>query len=325
VFRGNSNSELYLNLTSAAGDTLYFDSTAAGLSRLRINNNAGTIVLGSDLRIYDELAFVNGRIALAADMNMEPTASITGYDDTRYVVTSENAGSLIMNVFAGGSFVEFPVGTSDNYSPAYIQQNAGGSTGDFSVRAMNTVLSNGTSGFVSSSIAKVVDRTWFVNSPVSNVDMNMKLGWVQAAEVNGFDRTNAYITNYGSGWDVMTPSSALAGPDNTYQLARSGITSLNPPFAVTEDGEPINIKEVVSNGGVDLYPNPASAVLNISVNNAGSNFRYELTDLSGRIVSSKEAGKMQAFDVKDLDAGYYFVRITDLDANTTSIRKFIKQ
>jgi hypothetical protein len=331
AFVGTAGSELQLNLTSVTNDTLYFEQDLAGLNhigRLVLNTaGANRLVLGGPLYIENELNMMNGQLELGnSNLTIMPTASISGYSDSKYIVTSETtSGALEMNVVGGSTFVTFPIGTSDNYSPVQIQQAGGASTGNFNVRAMNTVLSNATYGFVSSSISKVVDRTWFINSSVPNMNMNMKLGWVSAAELNGFDRNNAYITNYGSGWDVMTPSTAMTGPDNTYQLARSGITSLNPAFAVTEDGEPIGIKEVAAADGINLYPNPTGAVLNVAVNNANSNFRYELTDLSGRVVSSKDAGNTQAFDVKGLEAGYYFVRITDLEANTISIKKFIKQ
>jgi hypothetical protein len=330
VFAGSANSELQLNLTSVTNDTLRFEQSLGynTIGKLVINTaGTGRLVLGNTLSVATELNMMNGKLELGNyDLTIMPAASMLNYDDTKYIVTSESTtGGLRMNVVAGSTYVTFPIGTVDNYSPAEVQQSASASSDYFKVRAMNTVLSNATYGFVSSSVSKVVDRTWFISSPASTVDMNLKLNWMQAAELNGFDRTNAYITNYASGWDVMTPSSATAGPNNTYQLTRSGITTLSPPFAVTEDGQPINIKEVAHSGtGIDLYPNPAGAVLNIEVGNAG-NFRYELTDLSGRVVTSKEAGNTQAFDVKGLEAGYYFVRITDLSANTTSIRKFIKQ
>ncbi len=333
MFIGHNSSEMHLNLSSVTNDTIYFDNASAGnqtLSKFRLNMGGTNPVihLGSKLIISNELSFVKGQVALSSNNDLEimSAATITGYDDTKYVVTSGNTnGALVMNVNAGSSYVTFPVGTNSNYSPAFVQQASAASSGNFNVRAMNTVLSGGTYGPVNSNTLKVVNRTWFVNSGVSNINANLKFGWVAAAEVNGFDRTNAYVSHYTSNaWDVISGSSATISANNTFELSRSGLTSLSP-FAVTEVGEPLKINEVSNLSGIELYPNPSKDAVTVKVN-ANDNFKYELTDITGRtILTTSNANNLNKFDVSNLKTGYYFIKITNLNDSKTITKRFVKE
>lgn len=330
-FKGDSNAELHLNLTSITGDTLYFDNANAAsysLKKLMINNSGtNAIVLGSDLNIENELNLAAGKLELSnGNLTIAAAASITGYDDTKYIVTSKDAsGQLVMNVVAGSSYVTFPVGTSVNYSPAYIQQTSSGTSGNFNVKAMNGVYTNGTSGGLNSNTLKVVNRTWLISSSVPQVNMNLKLGWVSAAEVNGFNRANSYITHYtSSAWDVHTASTAASGSNNTYESTRTGITSLSP-FAVTEVGQGVGIKETAANN-FELFPNPAKDKLTIKLMNATADNTYEITDITGKVVAGKTSNSIQnTFDISHLNSGCYFIKVTNVADNTTSVTKFIKE
>lgn len=330
-FKGDSNAELHLNLTSISGDTLYFDNTntaSQSLKKLMINNSGtAAIVLGTDLNIENELNLAAGKLELSSgDLTIASAASITGYDDTKYIVTSKDAsGELVMNVVAGSAYVTFPVGTSSNYSPAYIQQTSSGSSGNFNVKAMNGVYTNGISGGLNSNTLKVVNRTWLISSSASQVNMNLKLGWVSAAEVNGFNRANSYITHYtSSAWDVHTSSSAASGSNNTYESTRTGITSLSP-FAVTEVGQGVGIKETAANS-FELFPNPAKDKLTVKLINANADNTYEITDITGKVVISKTGNGIQnTFDISHLNAGCYFIKVTNVADNKTSVTKFIKE
>lgn len=333
MFIGNTNSEMHLNLSAVTNDTIYFDNSNSGsqtLSKLRLNMGGVSpmIHLGSKLIISNELSFVKGQIALSSNNDLEilSAASITGYDDTKYVVTSGNTnGSLVMNVNSASSYVTFPIGTDSNYSPAFVQQTSTGSSGNFNVRAMNTVLSGGTYGPVNSNTLKVVNRTWFVNSSVATINANLKFGWVAAAEVNGFDRTNAYVSHYTSNaWDVISGSSATVAANNTFELSRTGVTSLSP-FAVTEVGEPLKIKETSNLTGIELYPNPSKDVVTIKMANTTDDFKYELTDITGRtILTTSNANNLNKFDVSNLKTGYYFIKITNTTDNKTITKRFVK-
>jgi hypothetical protein len=330
-FIGNAVSELHLNLNAVTNDTIFFDNSTVNnqsLSVLKINTSGTTaIVMGTKLILNNELTFVKGKIELASgDLVMASTASITGYDDTKYIMTSENAaGSLVMNVTAGSSFLTFPVGTLSNYSPAYIQQNSSATSGNFNVKTMNNVLSSGTFGAINSANLKVVNRTWFVESTVATINANIKFGWVVAAEVNGFSRNNAYVSHYTTSiWDIVAASSATAGAYNTFELSRTGITSLSP-FAVTETGQALKIKELVLSAGFEMYPNPSKDIITIKFSTPTDNFKYELFDISGRTVLSGASTHSNKLDVSTLENGCYFMRVYNSNDNSIVTKRFVKE
>ena len=72
----------------------------------------------------------------------------------------------------------------------------------------------------------------------------MKLGWELAAEVNAFDRTNAYISHFDGSWDEITSSAAVTGANSTYEITRMGITTLSP-FSVADEDAELIVDEVI--------------------------------------------------------------------------------
>ncbi|PBQ32898.1 hypothetical protein CNR22_14320 [Sphingobacteriaceae bacterium] len=323
TFIGSATSELNLNLTAAGQNTLYFDNASTSnqtLKKLVINIGGTTnIVLGTKLFINNELQFTKGKLELGnGDLEIMPSASITGYDDTKYIVTSDNgSGVLIQNVTSAGAYVTFPVGLTAAYSPAYVQQTATGTTGNFSVKAQSMYNAS----------LKAVDRQWFVEGAgVTTVNANLKFGWKATSELNAFDRTNAFVSHYTSGaWDVTASSSATAGVNGTFELSRMGLTSLSP-FAVVENGQTVGIKEVAKLTGIELYPNPSKDVLNIKVASSTDEYQFELIDVTGRtLLTTITTNSVNKFDVSSLGAGCYFVKITNITENKTTTKRFVKQ
>lgn len=331
TFMGHASSEMHLNLSTAANSTLYFDGSnaaAQSLSRLRVNiNGTSAIVVGTGLSIVNELAFVKGKVMLHnSDLMIQSTGMITGYDDTRYVVTSlQGAGRLQMNINSGSTWVTFPVGTMANFSPAYIQQTASGTTGNFMVRATNEVMANGNSGDVDN-MSPMVGRTWFIEAASSvNVNMNLKLGWMTAAEMNAFNRNNAMIRHYTSGaWDTYAAASATAGANNTWELNRNGITSLSP-FAVTDNASPLKLNEQSNELDFEIFPVPARDQITIKISGLSDTWKFDLIDITGRLIGSNDKGQsVTRFDVSDLQPGYYFVKVSSLDGTVSGIKRFVK-
>lgn len=329
-FIGHAASELHLNLSTAANSTLYFDGGSAStqsLSRLRLNiSGTSAIALGSALHLVNELSFVKGKVLLTSgDLVMESTSTISGFDDNRYVATSLNGtGRLQMNVTAGSAWVTFPVGTMDNYSPAFIQQTSSGTSGNFMVRTANEVMVNGTTGPVDNGSA-MVGRTWFIESASTvSVNMNLKLGWVAAAEMNAFNRNNAMIRHYtNSAWDTYAAASATAGANSTWELSRSGIMSLSP-FAVTDNSAPLAIQPNNNDLNFELYPVPAHDQITVRTKGGSETYKYELIDITGRLIATGEKGETQKFDIGQLQPGYYFIKVIDAANNASGIKRFVK-
>jgi len=79
-----------------------------------------------------------------------------------------------------------------------------------------------------------------------------------------------------------------------------------------------------------LYPNPAAGLTTLFfVNEQNTSASIDITDLSGRIVSTRKAEDLNTgenridLDLKGLDKGIYFVRISGAAGN--SVRKLIVQ
>jgi len=327
---GSTSSSLVMNLTTVTNDTLYFDGSNQNLKWLKVNKtNGGNLVLGTALVINNELDLIKGKIALVNnDLQILSAAVISGYDSAKYVVTT-GMGRLQMGVNSGSSFTTFPIGTLSSYSPASIQQTATGTTGYFMIRVTPGVWTDGVSGFNSATIASVVDRTWMIDAESTmTINMNMKLAWVAAAEVNGFDRTHAYISHYKNAmWDTTAVTAASSGVNNVYELTRNAITSLSP-FAVADKLAPLGVKENFDNASVNMYPNPSSDFVNIQISTPGtetSTYLYEVFDATGRaVLSTSNNNQLNSFQVAGFVSGCYFIKITNLSTHAVMTKRFMK-
>ena len=314
-FHGDSTSQMILNLTASVDDSIWFGPNGEELDRFVLNiPSASTITLVSQLTVISELAMTSGKLALYNNnLTISPTASITNADDTRYIVTL-GSGYLAMTVNQNSAYVIYPIGT-DTYGPAKIQQTAAGSTAIFLVRAMDGVWTNGTTGSNATINQSVVDRTWLIDTDTSSVtvDMNLKLGWQTVEEVNSFNRNVAYIAHYYNGvWDNVAPSAAVVGSFNTYEITRSGITSLSP-FVVADTSAAIGVSENGFNAFVSVYPNPSADVITVSLaNNNNEVFKYEIFDATGKLVMTvSNSNQQNKFDLSKFSKGSYFLKITN--------------
>ena len=333
TFVGHPSSELILNMSSASSTTLFVDNTSAAnntLSKLTLNvSGSSALTLGSQLTIRNDLKLTQGRIMLwNNDLIVEPTGTISAYGASNYIITSGAAnGRLQMHVTSGGSYVVFPVGTSGNYSPAHIQQTASGTSGAVMIRAISEVYTGGYSGFDNSVSLPVVGRTWMVEAASGvNVNMNMKLGWVAAAELNGFNRNTAMIRHYTNGaWDTDATAAASAGLNGTFELGRTGITSLSP-FAVADASAPVGIKNNSKGSvGFEVYPNPAKDVLILETAATVQGYKYEVIDVTGKLVKAGATSQTSAMvDVASLKPGYYFIKVINMDDNVSGVKRFVK-
>lgn len=87
--------------------------------------------------------------------------------------------------------------------------------------------------------------------------------------------------------------------------------------------DPISIKELHSLD-FTLYPNPASAKLNIEIRQSlNSSIRVQILDASGRMVIETQIVKSGEIDISLLHKGLYFVRLTSKHSSFSS--KFIKE
>jgi hypothetical protein len=322
--KGSVGSEIAFNITCPSNDTIWFDPSYQTLDKVTINiTGSGDLVLKSKLIISNELSLINGKIDISQyDLVIVNGGIITSYSDVSYVNTS-SWGRLQQYISTGAPYKVFPVGSDINYSPCSIQQAAGGTSGNFMVNVYNGVYSSGTVGQDLTISGALVDRTWRVESdPGFTYNMNLKTGWMLASEVNGFDRTNCYISHYMGSWDTYAAGSAAVGLNNTYEMERTGITSLSP-FAVTDANTGLSVDEIGKETSFLIYPNPVAGMLNLGINGNANNYAFEVIDLSGRVFIVEPAGTNQ-LDVSFLESGSYLLRVIDNASREIATSRFIK-
>lgn len=324
-FVGDSTSTMTLNLTSS-NDTIYFASNNARLQDMILSIPAtATLTLGTDLTIYSQLNMTSGKIATDDYyLHMRPAASINGYSETKYIVTE--TGQLEMNVTSNGTYVTFPVGSASHYAPAQIQQTSSGTTGMFRVRAMDGVYTQGTGGYNSAMTESVVNKTWLIDAAAGvNVNMNMKLGWLATDEVNGFNRNQAFISHYmNSNWDTYALSAAVSGSNTTYEIMRTGVTSLSP-FAVVDNAAVLAVHEVDLSAAINVYPNPTVDAITIETSALHGNYLYEVFDATGKMVYSvANSNPVNKIDLSSYENGFYFVRITNIETHANITKRIVK-
>ncbi|MFN7015202.1 MAG: hypothetical protein ACK4ON_13130, partial [Bacteroidia bacterium] len=98
--------------------------SGATLGNVELNNASGFSLSGSPT-INGTLTFTNGKLSLGANnltINSTTASAITGYDNSKYVVT-DDVGLFRRNVVASTTY-DFPIGTSTNYELATITTNA---------------------------------------------------------------------------------------------------------------------------------------------------------------------------------------------------------
>lgn len=317
---GNSDIEIHADGNVSGG--LNFTSGSSTMGNLVIDiDNGGSVMLGSDAGVSGTLDLQNGFIALGGS-DLMVSGNVNGGTDGSYVITN-GQGSLMLDLEATTEAF-FAVGTEVSYAPATLMQAAGSANGTFGVSVANDVYAEGFAGAEMSAWGSMVDHTWNVTSELtSNIDVEMTLEWDAAAEVNAFDRADAYISHYVNGaWDVAATSSATLNAEGRYEITRSGFTSLSP-FAVFDGATAVGVDEA-EELTVSFFPNPAADVVTYNLAGQNGNTNIDLFDASGKVVASEIAqGTQGTLDVSTLPAGIYTMRITNEQSVTTA--RMVKQ
>ncbi len=317
---GDANSNLNVNGATSWDDTLFFADNGNMLDKLNLNLTGGShMMLGSDLSVND-INLTSGSILIYDNMlTINTGGSIAGSDEDKYIMI-DGDGQLKIEMTSGSAYVTFPVGTMDGYSPAMVKYNTG-ATSSFMVGVEEGVYAVGTYGDDLSETESIVDRTWTVNSTAgATSDIDMKVSWSQAMEVNGFDRTDSRISGFTNGnWDYSDMGSAVTNSNGMYEMTREDVTNMGR-FAVTDANSALEIpqNDALISG---VYPNPASEILNVSV---GGATQIQLIDAYGKVVSTASSTEtaVVALNLTSLPAGMYYVRANANGAYTT--QKVIK-
>ena len=187
----------------------------------------GSLALGGDVITANNFVITKGKIYLGNhNLSLGAGASLTGYDADNYVVTN-GTGRLGLNI-STATTKTFPVGDSA-YNPVAITNNSG-SADDFTVKVLNEVYVEGTSGDIITS--PHVKRTWDIhkNSANGGAGVNFVFNW-NDGEADGLADPGLFHFG-GSFWSKkITGSTSHTSNSLTY----TGYTGSFSPFAVAEN------------------------------------------------------------------------------------------
>lgn len=321
MIKSTDQSDIMVQGAGTLTGALRFASNGNTVRHFTINRTGSgskTVTMASDLYIKGMLMLTSGQMNTDSFMlTIMNGGSIMGGDNNNYIITGL-MGRLAVYHTSGGSYITYPVGTSQRYIPAAIRLVSGGS-GMVRVNVINEVYAQGTSGADWGATQKVVKGTWNITSEMSaNLNLDMKLMWAAAAEANAFDRTKAYISHYTAGsWDITASASATAEAGGMFSLTRTGVTSLSP-FSV-QQGSATGIATIDAASGVLVYPNPAIDFIMIS--NA-ENATVEIMNALGQVVQTTKIEGSAPVNVSGIKHGNYSIKISGEGSST--IKKFIK-
>jgi hypothetical protein len=146
---------------------------------------------------------------------------------------------------------------------------------------------------------------YFIDTQKVHVGTTFYVGWRQfdAERLNvGLDRNNEnsqftyYSVNGGATWN---------------QSMIDGSVMIRPIFSTSLDAElGVESHRLDSEKEIKIYPNPATDQLHISLD-PNSFSGMELWSLEGKLLKFED--EKQFFDVSDLPAGYYFLKVIGFD------------
>lgn len=324
---GAANSSISVMSTNSSMSALSFTAADNTIKDMTINmvNSSETFQIGTDMNISGTLKLQSGQLVMNNhDLTLAVSGSVSGGSANSYIVTGQS-GSVIMPV-NGGITQVFSVGTATNYAPIVVTSNTGAANANIGVAVAPNVYVNSVSGEQVNNSQPVVNATWYVTSTASaNIDMNLEMMWGTDMEVNGFNRSKAYVSHYtNSKWDVKASTGATVVSSNMFSLKRNNIKSLSPFAVLDERAVTTGVSNVVIANSFIIYPNPATNKLNLLLPANAMPATGTIHDVSGRIVKMFGAdSNATSVSIDELPAGTYNLKLAG--ENFNAAQQFVKQ
>jgi hypothetical protein len=199
---------------------------AANINNLRMNSTAD-VALTSNLTVQGNVTFDLGMMT-TVDSQLTVIGNISGGSSSSYF-KSTGLGKLNKSI-ANGITQNFPIGNGA-YNPVQVKNNTG-SADEFSVRVLDEVYINGTSG--TASIKDRVKRTWDISKATSNggSGVDFTFVWNGSSEESG-TVTNPILNHYNGTtgkWEMpaVAASNFVSGTSVTF----TGYTGSFSPFGI---------------------------------------------------------------------------------------------
>jgi hypothetical protein len=199
---------------------------AANINNVRMNSTAD-VALTSNMTVQGNLTFDLGMMT-TVDSQLTVIGNISGGSSSSYF-KSTGLGKLNKSI-ANGITQNFPIGNGA-YNPVQIKNNTG-SADEFSVRVLDEVYINGTSG--TASIKDRVKRTWDISKATANggSGVDFTFVWNGSSEESG-TVTNPILNHYNGTtgkWEMpaVAASNFVSGTSVTF----TGYTGSFSPFGI---------------------------------------------------------------------------------------------
>ncbi len=300
----------------------------------RINNDTNTTILGLNLQ-YDSIYYVSVKAENLAGL----IGSATSSDGIRVVLAQQpptaNFASNDSSICSGDSVTFYYTGlNAQNFSWIFEGTNSD------TIHSMNPTIKYDTAGkfnvtlIVTNDIGSdtlttnnyiTINQTPTVNFEATPLTGDLPL--VVNFTNNSTDTASSYFWNFGDGntfqsndfQDVIQHLFATSGSFNvslTVQnsnqcsstLSKENYITVNTISSITEN-----------NNNFKIYPNPVTNYL--SIKNVNNNFKYTITDLTGRTLQKGE--NQTQINVSNFKSGNYILLVET--SNKLIYRQFIKK
>lgn len=313
MFKSSASTDMTFNKTVSSA--LAF---AMGSSVGKLTQNAANLKLDTDVKIGNELHLQAGKLDVQTNiLSLITGATITNAAANRYVITG--AGGGLSTDVPANTTVTYHVGTATSYAPCAVTANNNTVYNGLKVGVEGIVRAVGQTGTIISATQPLVSATWYMSQNGSaTIDADITAMWTAGMEVNNFDRQQAYISLLnGAVWDMYKDTTATEN-NGMYSITRRGVSFFAPMTVF--DINTVDVQEVATDDGINIYPNPAHDVLHITTQQA-TPVQVYIYNTAGRLVQS--ANLLQgdnAIQVSSLQTGVYYLQIL----GEQQVVKFVK-
>ena len=318
---GNKNSSVAFNGFGGEGNLVFAqDAQVINSLTLNIGSNGG-MYLGSSLTITGTLSLVKGYLGIGNnDLMVSGKGNVEGGSHLSYVMNN-GTGRLLTAVPNNGTPYMFQVGTQNSYAPVAITNNST-SAGIFAVSAVEGVLSEGTTGSNLCDDLRMVNTSWSVSSSITTgTNVSLEMFWNTNMQVNGFNNTQAYASQYtANSWRVEEASASTLNSNNTLSLKLASVTTLSQ-YAIFGKTTTTAINNIAPESSFSIYPNPANQSINVSVAETSNLPILKIYDVAGNeVISQQVENNTTAVNINQLSKGVYFASL-----NGATAKQFVKE
>ncbi|AZA52151.1 S8/S53 family peptidase [Chryseobacterium sp. G0201] len=164
-----------------------------------------------------------------------------------------------------------------------------------------------------------------VKLPTSSTDNANKANLIVEKYTGTSASNTGTVASFGSAATVITPNIADIVWNETYQYWEVSFQTTGfGGYFVKTNSTTLGVNDTKDNSGVNVYPNPAKSVVNVSLGKA-SKATVTVHDASGKLVRNADiTSTSNKVNVSDLVSGTYVFTIT-LDNNSKVVKKIIKE